>query len=414
MKDNYDSYDTIIPPLDKMIEPPPIEELNERLSRFIQLMNKSNPDWNTSIIFGKINQYYFTGTMQDGLLLINSKGKRFYFVRKSIERAKIESPIEEIYQINSYRDVASIYGKELGNTFFDTETATYAIIQRFSKHFNLNPPKSLDKVILSLRAVKSPYELHWMKISGKLHHRLLTQIVPDLIVEGISEAQFIAEIFRKMISIGYHGVSRFSMFETDMVIGQIGFGESSIYPTSFDGPGGNYGMSPAVPTMGRQNKLLCKGDLVFVDIAFGVNGYHSDKTQVYLYGAEPSEKIKKIHQNCIDIEKELAAKLIPGAIPAKIYNSVMSDIDNSFLKNFMGFEKETVKFLGHGVGLYVDEFPVIANGFNEPLKENMVVALEPKKGIQGFGMVGVEDTYIVTPKGGKCITGGGTSILTIA
>jgi Xaa-Pro aminopeptidase len=75
--------------------------------------------------------------------------------------------------------------------------------------------------------------------------------------------------------------------------------------------------------------------------------------------------------------------------------------------------KHRVKFLGHGVGLTIDELPVIAKGFDEPLEENMVIALEPKKGVPGIGMTGVEDTYIVTPGGGQCITGGGREIIRI-
>jgi len=64
-----------------------------------------------------------------------------------------------------------------------------------------------------------------------------------------------------------------------------------------------------------------------------------------------------------------------------------------------------VKFPGHGIGLVIDEVPVIAEKFKDPLEENMTLAIEPKKGIQGVGMVGVENTFIVTKKGGKCITG---------
>jgi Xaa-Pro aminopeptidase len=105
--------------------------------------------------------------------------------------------------------------------------------------------------------------------------------------------------------------------------------------------------------------------------------------------------------------------LKPGAIPADIYNTVMGGISEEFKTNFMGYGTRQVKFLGHGVGLHIDETPVIANGFKEPLQENMVIALEPKKGMTGIGMVGVEDTYIVTPQGGRCITGGGCDIIVI-
>src|ERR1035437_10298712 len=97
--------------------------------------------------------------------------------------------------------------------------------------------------------------------------------------------------------------------------------------------------------------------------------------------------------------------LRPGAILSKIYNIIMHNLDKEFLENFMGFGNRKVKFLGHGVGLTIDELPVIAQGFDEPIQEGMVFALEPKKGIKDIGMVGIENTFIVTPEGGRCITG---------
>ncbi len=71
----------------------------------------------------------------------------------------------------------------------------------------------------------------------------------------------------------------------------------------------------------------------------------------------------------------------------------------------MGFGDRRANFLGHGVGLQIDEFPVLAEGFDEPLDAGMVLALEPKKGVPGVGMVGIEDTFVVTPEGGRSITG---------
>jgi Xaa-Pro aminopeptidase len=97
--------------------------------------------------------------------------------------------------------------------------------------------------------------------------------------------------------------------------------------------------------------------------------------------------------------------LRPGAIPSVIYKTIVDNLSSQFLENFMGFGNRRVKFLGHGVGLTIDELPVIAQGFDEPIQEGMVFALEPKKGIKDVGMVGIENTFIVTADGAKCITG---------
>ncbi|KUK10042.1 MAG: Peptidase M24 [Clostridia bacterium 41_269] len=390
-----------------------LNELEERIKKFCRSADKAHPQWDNALILSKVNQYYFTGTMQDGMLLIKRDGTVSYYVRRSYERALDESPLPHIYPMESYRNAAEREGKDLGYVLLEKETVTLAIMDRLKKHFTFKNIGSLDPLVLSLRAVKSPYEIRLIRESGKKHHEFLMEVVPSLLREGMSEADLTAEIYEKMVKHGHQGVCRFNMFQTEIAVGQIGFGESSLYPTSFDGPGGAYGMYPAVPLVGSRERKLKKGDLVFVDIAYGVRGYHSDKTQVYSFGAEPPMEVIQIHRKCIDIQKRLAELLKPNAIPSEIYRTVIGDLDNGFMENFMGFGKRRVKFLGHGIGLHVDEPPVIAEGFDQPLEENMVIALEPKKGIAGIGMVGVEDTYIVSPHGGECITGGGKDIIVV-
>ncbi len=386
-------------------------ELYERLIRFTTIMSEMNPDWETAIILGKVNQYYFTGTMQDGMLIIKKDGNASYFIRRSYERAKDESQFSSIYPMNSYRDVVVAMGAAFGNTYMETELVTIGILSRLRKYFELGEIHSMDQVMQSVRSVKTLYELSWMKCSGKAHKEFLENIVPSILREGISEVDFVAELFEKMVKCGYQGVSRFSMFQSEMVVGQVGFGDSSLYPTSFDGPGGARGIYPAVPLLGSRERKLQFGDLVFVDIGFGMNGYHTDKTQVYQFGSRPSDETIKTHKSCIEIQSHISEMLMPGAIPAEIYKTVVSKLSTDFKQNFMGFGNRIVNFLGHGIGLHVNESPVIAEGFREPLQENMVFAVEPKKGIAGVGMVGVEDTYIVTPEGGQCITGGGIDII---
>ncbi|HEY3389696.1 MAG TPA: M24 family metallopeptidase, partial [Prolixibacteraceae bacterium] len=126
----------------------------------------------------------------------------------------------------------------------------------------------------------------------------------------------------------------------------------------------------------------------------------------------PDEAIK-IHLQCVDIQNEIASMLKPGAIPSVIYNEILNGLNPAFLENFMGFGARKVKFLGHGIGLTIDELPVIANGFDEPIQEGMVFAIEPKKGIPHIGMVGIENTFIVTSKGGRNITGNHPGLLEV-
>lgn len=380
-------------------------ELKNRMKRFRDHMGKTDPDWKVAVIFSKINLYYFTGTMQDGMLIIPRDDEATFWVRRSYERALNESLFPDIRSMRSFRDAAK-YSENLPSTvYIEIEVVPLALYQRFLKYFPFNDFKPVDAQIATIRTNKSYYELSRMRKAGKIHQHVLEDIVPELLVEGMSEADLAAKLFYTLIEEGHHGVTRFGMFDTEMILGQICFGESSIYPSSFNGAGGGYGMGPAVPLIGSRKRKLRKGDLVYIDVGCGVEGYNTDKTCTYMFGESLPQPALDLHDKCVAIQNEIAGMLKPGGIPSEIYSTIINSLDEDFLENFMGYGNRKVKFLGHGIGLLIDEWPVIAQGFNEPLQKGMVLAVEPKHGIKNIGMVGIENTFIVAGNGGDCITG---------
>ncbi len=383
----------------------PLSELNQRMQRFQEQMTLSHPEWEMALVFSKINLLYFTGSMPEGMLLIERGKSATLWARRSYERTMDESLFPSIHPMESYREVAVAYPQLPKVVYLETEFVPLAMYQRFQKHFPFSAYKSLDFQLAMTRAVKSIWELDYMEQAGAVHQRVLEVRMPTILREGMSELELAGALYQAMLEEGHQGVARFSMFDTEMMVGQIGFGESSLYPTSFNGPGGNYGMSPAMPGLGSRERRLKKGELVFVDMAVGVNGYHTDKTMVYQFGGKLPEEVLNVHKQCVDLQHKIADQLKPGNRPSEIYESIMASLNPQFVKNFMGYGQRQVKFLGHAIGLTVDELPVLAKGFDEPLQEHMVFAVEPKKGIAGIGMVGIENTFVVTPAGGRCITG---------
>ena len=396
-----------------MIKKVPLTELKNRMRSFRIRMDISNPEWEIAIIFSKINLYYFTGTMQDGMLIIPKNGEATFWIRRSYERALDESLFPSIESMNSFRDAAKSISGLPDTVYLETEVVPLALYQRLQKYFPFKNVKSVDAQICAVRAVKSKYELLLTREAGKIDQHLMEDIVPETLREGMSEVDLATELYSVIVEEGHDGVSRFRMFEVEMFLGNVCFGESSIYPCYFNGPGGYYGMSPAVPLIGSRDRKLRKGDLVFIDAGCGVEGYNTDKTTTYMFGASLPQHAIDIHNKCVDIQNEAAEMLKPGAIPSEIYNTIMSNLDEEFIQNFMGFGKRKVKFIGHGVGLQFDETPVIAEGFDDPIQEGMVFALEPKKGIENIGMVGIENTFIVTADGGECITGDNPGLIPV-
>jgi len=289
--------------------------------------------------------------------------------------------------------------------YLELDSVTLAQYGRMQRHFAFSsPPLALDAQVAAVRAIKSPYELALMEKAGKIHRHVLEDLAPTYFREGIDEVALTADLYRVMVSEGHQGIIRFGMWN-EMLLGQIGFGTSSISPTCVDTPGGVAGLHPAVPMAGNRDRKLARGDLVVIDIGCGVEGYQTDKTQSYMFGAAIPDAAIRVHEQCVAVQDEVASLLKPGAIPTEIYATVMAGLTPEFKDGFMGYGKNTVKFLGHGIGLHIDESPVIAAGFDEPLQEGMVFAVEPKKGVAGVGLVGIENTFVVTPQGGRSLTG---------
>lgn len=380
-------------------------ELKRRMDKFVDKMDLDSPGWEMCIIISKVNQFYFTGTMQDGILIIQNNGNSALWVRRAFQRAVDESAFPNIFPMQRYSDAASYYEKLPEIIYSETKVITMDLYERLAKNFKFKKIKSLDASVNYIRSVKTDIEIKALKKSGRIHRHVLDNIVPGLLYEGVSEKDFFANLYAEMVKSGYQGISRFAMFDCDNFTGQIGFGTNSLYPSFFNGPGGQKGLNAAVPIIGDEKRKLRKGDLVFVDLACGYDGYHTDSTNTYVFKGNVPDNAKKAHEKCVEIRQQIIDKLKPGEIPSAIYSDIMESLDESFLSTFMGLGGNQVKFLGHGVGLHVDEFPIIAKGFDMPLEENMVVAIEPKCAIKGVGTVGVEDSYVVTKNGGLCLTG---------
>ena len=231
----------------------PLTELEDRLKRFRDRMDHTRPGWELAAIVGKIPLYYFTGTMQDGLLLIPQDGDAVFWVRQSFERAKIESLFPHIREMKSYRDVAAGMGSLPSTVYLETDLMPIAQLQRLQKYLPFSDVKSVDEQVAAVRSVKSRYELSLMEHAGKIHRHVLEDCIPDMLAEGIDEVGLTCDLYTLMVKEGHHGIIRFGMFN-EMLLGQIGFGTSSISPTCVNTPGGHLRYAPLRPADGMPGK----------------------------------------------------------------------------------------------------------------------------------------------------------------
>ena len=383
----------------------PAAELAVRLENLRRAMSAAHPDWGMILLDSKIDLYYFTGTMQEGALVIIPPDEAALFVRHSYECAVRDSSFADIRPLGSFRGIASAFPHIPETVYVATRTMTLQKLAMLQKYLSF-APASIDSILGGLRVVKSAYELECMRHAGKIHAKVLETVAPALLRPGLSEARLCSEICTSMLDHGAMGISRFNQPAAEDVLGLASYSENSLMPTALDSPSGTVGTCIAMKSIGSTERLLRGGDTVLLDIPCGWRGYHTDKSITFYFGDldenPKADLIRAAHEQCIALEKMTAELLRPGAVPAEIYEKILAAVDPAFRDGFMN----SCKFLGHSIGLTMDEAPVLAKGFNDPVVPGMTFAVEPKIALEGIGLIGTENTYEVTEdSAAKSLTG---------
>lgn len=398
----------------------PAEEIRHRWKRYRDLLGKFLPQCDGAFIFSRLNIFYFTGTFANGVFWLPIEGEPILFCRRGAERAEIETTLDNIVHFSSYRDIEKTFNDFAislpSKVAAEMGGLSWSLSNVLLKYFPKMEFISGDKLIAITRSKKSEWELQFIREAGKKHNKCLTQLLPPFLHEGISELQIAHTISEVFYSEGHNGILRMGTFGEEEFLGHIAAGESANYPSSFNGPVGLRGVHPAVPFMGAGEIKWDSGSPLTIDNGFMLGGYQTDKTQVYWLGSKNSisERIKSAHNFCLELQAMIAEQLRPGSIPSGLWRQCEEKTSQSpWSDGFMGLGGNKVNFVGHGIGLTIDEYPVLAKGFDLPLEEGMVLAVEPKIGLSGIGMVGTENTFEVTLNGGKSLTGDHYDIITI-
>jgi len=398
----------------------PAEELALRHERCRSLLRELVPQAGGLLVFSKPQIYYLTGTMGAGCCWLPLDGAPLLLLRKGRERADLESPTIRNVAYRSYKDLAGLVA-EAGAPFSDVVAVdmaglTWQLGQMLAARLPGVRFVSGDNVLAIAQARKSEWELGILRLCGERHHIALHDVLPKLIKPGMSEREISHLSWSVFYELGHQGVLRMSAYGEECFLGHVSAGDSGNYPSSFNGPLGVRGEHPAVPLMGYAGQVWNYGEPLALDVGFQMEGYHTDKTQLCWAGPESGipDAARSAHSFCMDVQAWAAEALKPGALVSEIWAHCADwAVKAGFGEGFMGLGANKVPFLGHGIGLAIDGWPAIAKGFDRPVEQGQVFALEPKHGIPGLGMVGVENTFEVREGGAVCITGDDYAMLCI-
>lgn len=377
----------------------PREEIYRRIKKLQQLMGEKKLAG--CFINNLVNLFYYSGTLQGMCLYVPNEGEPILFVRKNFRRASNESPLELIVEIASFKDIKAALEKEgytkLLELGLELSSLPVKYYQNYSKTFPHINIVDITPEARCARMVKSTYEQKFIKKAGNLAKTVYEQI-PRMLRIGMTELELAAEIEYEMRKLGHQGILRVRGYNQEIYYGHVLFGENALIKSYFDSPTGGKGLSAAFP-QGSSMTTLEAGKPILVDYAFVYDGYIVDITRIYVIG-KIDEQLHEAHQAAMAIQNKIAEIALPGVKTDYIYNVALEMVNEyGFAQNFMGIENEQAKFVGHGVGLELDELPVLTDKASYVLEEGMTIALEPKFFFPKQGIVGIENTFLVTGNG---------------
>ena len=373
----------------------PEKEISKRMASLKSFMK--NLDISLVWINYLTDLFYFTGSIQNGILLVPVEGLPIYLVKRSVQRAELESPLEVVPYPGLKRILKMIKtmlgnNGQLGLALDVTPASTYRLLCNEIPGHKL---VDISATLIRQKAVKSSWEINQIKRAVQQAETIFNEM-DEYLKAGITETELSATIERRLRLLGHAGTIRIRNFGSELGLISAVSGDNALFPTYFDGPVGGDGLYPSgVPGAGR--KKIVSGETVMVDMVTSFNGYHADNARTFYLGPEIPEEAKCSHDFCLQVLEQLEKRLVPGRNCSDIYREVQSWVEGQDVpEGFMGYGENRVKFFGHGIGLELDEFPIIAGKIDLILQPNMVVAVEPKAFLRGIGPVGVENTYQIT------------------
>jgi Xaa-Pro aminopeptidase len=355
-----------------------------------------------ALLLNAVDVLYLAGTRQNGALFVPAAGAPVLLVRKSLARARSESAVEDVRPFPPSRDLAAVL-RATGRIGAAFEAVPAATLDWWRRQLPGAELVDAGGILRDQRSVKSEAELATMREGARRICGAFAEI-PSFLRPGMREVDVSAEIEYRLRRAGNEGVPRLRAFNAELFIGIVVAGDGAAAPGYFDGPVVGAGLSPAYP-QGASDRTVRAGDPVLVDFTAVHGGYVVDMTRVAVCGAlDPG--LVRAFEVARAIQDELARSLRPGVPCVELWEHARAMAEQARLGDFfMGPPGDQARFVGHGVGLELDELPVLAPGFKASLRVGQTVALEPKFVFPGAGAVGIENTYAVTDGGGEKLTG---------
>ena len=382
-----------------MISSPALaKELKLRGDKIQQNMSDVHADG--LLISDKVKLLYVSGSIFRGYCYIPVKGEPIFFVRRPLglhgtQVVYIRKP-EEIGEYLQKNGIA--FPDKL---LLESDSISYSDYKRYETIFTPKEILNGTALLRRCRSIKTPYEIDLIRRSGELHAKAY-ETIPSLYRKGMTDVEFSIELEHECRKLGSLGIFRIFGQSMEIFMGSVLAGDNADTPSPYDFAMGGAGLDVSLP-VGCNGTVLTEGMSLMVDMGGNFTGYMTDMTRTYAIGSV-QELALKAHETSIAIHQAIAAKARPGVAAKDLYELAAEMANHAGLSDYFMGHRQKAGFIGHGVGIEINEAPVLAPRSRDILAEGMVFALEPKFVIPRTGALGIENTYAVTADGVEKLT----------
>jgi len=354
----------------------------------------------------KIDIFYLTGTLQRSYLFVPAKGGPIHLIKKDFKRGMVESGIDQKVSIRSRKEIPDMilktYGKIPETMGMEADVLPVKEWRAMEELFSATRLVDASSILLELRSVKSPYEIGLMTQAGRVGQKVYEH-GRRILKEGMTEIAFAGEMMAKAFELGHEGLLRMRSLNDESYCWHILSGVSGGIVSYINAPMGGLGLSPAFP-VGASMKPIRRHEPVMVDFGICLRGYQIDETRMFCVGSLPRRYLELYHA-IVRIQHAILDATQPGIRGKDLFEIGLEVAEKEGIADlYLGPPGNKVSFVGHGIGLEINDPPFIAKQDKTPLKEGMTFALEPKLVLEGEAAIGIEDTVVVTKDGIRRLT----------
>jgi Xaa-Pro dipeptidase len=359
------------------------------------------------LIVQNADLFYFTGTLQAGTLYVPVEGQPLYMVRKDARRARRESALEQIEPLTGMRAIPGQlqeHGHRLPRRLgLELDVLPVAFYERFRRAFAGAETVDASDLIRRVRMFKSDWELARLRQSAEQADAVYRR-AREVIREGMTDIELAAELEHAARLSGHPGFIRMRSFNGEMMYAHVCSGPDSALPAYIDTPLGGAGPHPSFGQGAGWHRIRAHEPII-VDNAGWADGYWTDQTRVFSIGELPSH-LARAYEDMVRIQELMRELAVPGTNCAELYERCLGLAHElGYADQFMGIAGAQASFIGHGLGVEIDEYPLIGRGGkNFEIAVGMAFAFEPKAVFAGQGAVGIENTFYVGAQGLEQIT----------